>query len=154
MLSSAINNKESVDTGTKHGNYSVKVHSEKYSTWYMKYGKYNISLLMPKQTDLRDGARPDSHVTALWRVHIAKNDIHFPPYRFANINFCHYIHVASIQDLLEKSYAKLLHGKFWFGFVKETDLLSIARSFVGMTGRKPLLRKHFLKTIYCLSNCY
>ena len=33
---------------TKHGNYSVKVHSEKYSTWYMKYGKYNISLLMPK----------------------------------------------------------------------------------------------------------
>ena len=25
--------------------------------------------------DLRDGARPDSHVTALWAVHIVKNDI-------------------------------------------------------------------------------
>ena len=65
MLSSAIINKDSVDTGAKNGNYSVKVHSEKYSIWYMKYGKYNVSLLMSKQTDLRDGARPDSHVTAL-----------------------------------------------------------------------------------------
>ena len=65
MLSGAINNKDSIDTGAKHGSYSVKVHSEKYSTWYMKYGKYNISLLMPKQTDLPDGAHLDSHVTAL-----------------------------------------------------------------------------------------
>ena len=88
-VSSAINNKDSVDTGAKHGNYSVKVHSEKYSTWYMKYGKYNISLLMPKQTDLRDGARPDSHVTALWAVHIATNNIYFLPYHFTNINLCH-----------------------------------------------------------------
>ena len=27
-----FNNKDSVDTGEKHGNYSVKVQSEKYST--------------------------------------------------------------------------------------------------------------------------
>ena len=44
----AINNKDSIDTGAKHGSYSVKVHSEKYSAWYMKYEKYKISLLMPK----------------------------------------------------------------------------------------------------------
>ena len=75
MLSSAINNKDSVDTGAKHGNYSVKVHSEKYSTWYMKYEKYSISLLMPIKTDLRDVARPDSYVTALWAVHIVKKYI-------------------------------------------------------------------------------
>ena len=43
----------------------MRVRSEKYSTWCMKYGKYNISWLMPKETDLRDGARPDSHVTGL-----------------------------------------------------------------------------------------
>ena len=51
---------------------------------------------MPKQTDLRDGAHPDSHVTVLWAVHIVKNDIYFLPYRFTNINFCQQIHVASI----------------------------------------------------------
>ena len=89
MLSSVINNKDSVDTGAKHGFYNVKVYSQKYSTWYMKYEKYSISLIMPKQTDLRDGARPDSHVAALWTVHIVKNDTFFPPYRFTNINFCH-----------------------------------------------------------------
>ena len=65
MLSGAINNKDNIDTGAKHGSYSVKVHSEKYSTWYIKYRKYKISLLMPKWTDLPDGAHPDSHVTAL-----------------------------------------------------------------------------------------
>ena len=65
MFSSAINNKESIDTDAKHGKYNVKVHSEKYNTWNMKYRKYSISLLMPKQTNLRDVARPDSHVTAL-----------------------------------------------------------------------------------------
>ena len=32
---SAINNKDSVDTCTKLGNYSVKVHSKKYSKWYI-----------------------------------------------------------------------------------------------------------------------
>ena len=63
MLSNEITNKDSVDTGAKHGTYSVKIHNEKYSTWYMKNGKHNISFLMLKQTDLRDGARPDSHVT-------------------------------------------------------------------------------------------
>ena len=36
MLSSAINNKDNADTGVKHRNYSVKVHSEKHSTWNMK----------------------------------------------------------------------------------------------------------------------
>ena len=58
----ANNNKESVDTGAKHGNYSVKVRSENYSTWYLKYRKYIIRLLMPKQTDVRDGACPHLHV--------------------------------------------------------------------------------------------
>ena len=32
---------------------------------YMKYEKHGISLLMPKQFDIRDGARPDLNVTAL-----------------------------------------------------------------------------------------
>ena len=58
---------------------------------------------MPKQTDLRDAAHPDSPVTAFWTVHIVKNDIYFLPYRFTNINFRQYIHVGSIQNLLEKS---------------------------------------------------
>ena len=80
MLSSAISNKESVNTSAKHGNYSVKVDSEKYSTWYMKFGKYNINLQIPKQTDLHDAARPDSLVTALWAVHIVKNDRYFLPF--------------------------------------------------------------------------
>ena len=65
MLSSAIDNKDNVDTGAKHGNYGVKVHSEKYSTWYIKYEKYSMSLLMPKQTELRNDIGSDSHVTAL-----------------------------------------------------------------------------------------
>ena len=40
----------------------MKVHSEKYSVWYMEYEKYSIRLLMTKQTDLRDGGRPYSYV--------------------------------------------------------------------------------------------
>ena len=64
---------------------------------------------MYKQTDLRDGARPDSHITALWTAHIVKNDIYFLPYRFTNINFC-YFPVAGIQDLLEKNYANFFYG--------------------------------------------
>ena len=43
----SITKTDSVDTGAKHGNYSVKVHNEVYSTWCMKYEKYSISLLMP-----------------------------------------------------------------------------------------------------------
>ena len=85
MLSKAINNKDSVDTGAKHWTYwtySVKLHSEKYSTWYMKYEKHNISCWC--QNKLRDGARPDSHVAALWSVHIVKNDIYLP-YRFQTL---------------------------------------------------------------------
>ena len=39
--------------------YTVK------STVHGKYGKYSTSLLMLKQTDLHDGARPDLHVTTL-----------------------------------------------------------------------------------------
>ena len=41
----------------KHGNYSVEVHSEDYSTWYVK---------------LHDGASPDLHVTALWTIYIVE----------------------------------------------------------------------------------
>ena len=52
---------QSITKKAKHRNYIVKVHSEKYST----YVKYSICLLKPKKTDLRDGARPDSHVTAV-----------------------------------------------------------------------------------------
>ena len=61
---------------------------------------------MPKKTGLRDGACQDSNVTALWTVHIVKNDIYFLLYHFTSINFCHFP-VASIQDLLEKSYAEV-----------------------------------------------
>ena len=64
---------------------------------------------MPEKTDLRDVAHPDSHLTAFW-VDIVKNDIYFLPYRFTNINFCQYIRVASIQSLLEKSYAEFYYG--------------------------------------------
>ena len=79
MLSSAINNKDSIDTGMKHGNYSVKVHIEKYSTWNMKN---TVSVCWyQKLTELHDGARPDSHVTAIWTNHIVENDIYFAPYR-------------------------------------------------------------------------
>ena len=39
LLSSAISNKDSIDTGATHGNYSVKLQSEKCSKWHMKYGK-------------------------------------------------------------------------------------------------------------------
>ena len=37
MLSSVINNEDSVDTGAKHGNYNVKVQSENTvnGTWNM-----------------------------------------------------------------------------------------------------------------------
>ena len=41
---------------------------------------------MPKQTDLGDGGRPNSQITALWTVHIVKNDI-FSALSFYNINF-------------------------------------------------------------------
>ena len=64
---------------------------------------------MPKWTDLRDGACQDSNVTALWTVHIVKNDIHFLPYHFTSINFCHFP-VASVQDLLEKVTRKFFYG--------------------------------------------
>ena len=64
--------------------YTVK--STVHGTWN-QYGKHNISLLMPKYTDLHEGTRPDSHVTALWTFHIVKIDIYLLLYRFTNINF-------------------------------------------------------------------
>ena len=64
--------------------YTVK--STVHGTW-KQYGKHNISLLMPKYTDLHEGTRPDSHVTALWTFHIVKIDIYLLLYRFTNINF-------------------------------------------------------------------
>ena len=50
---------------------------------------------------------------------------HFLPYRFTNIISLLLIHVVCIQDLLEKNYAEFSFGLFWFGSVKQTDLLSI-----------------------------
>ena len=41
---------------------------------------------MPKQSDLRDGAHPDSHVTTLCTIHIVKNDIYSLPYRFTRVS--------------------------------------------------------------------
>ena len=54
-----------------------------HGTWNMGYQFADAKI------DLRDGAPPDSHVTAFWTVHIVKNDIYFLPYRFTNINFFH-----------------------------------------------------------------
>ena len=51
--------------------------------------------------------------------------------------------MASIQDLLEKSYAEFFYGQFWFGSVKQTDLLSILQCFVYIDVLKLLWRKHF-----------
>ena len=81
----------SITEKAKHGSYSVKVHSEKYSTWYMKaIWKIQYKFADTKiNWNLLDGTRPDSHVTALWTFHIVKDDIYFLPYRFTNINFCH-----------------------------------------------------------------
>ena len=154
MLSSAINSKDSIDTGAKHGSYSVKLHSEKYSTWYMKYGKHKISLLMPKCTDLRDGARPDSHVTALWTVHIVKNDIYFLPYRFTNINFCHFSVAIAFKICWRRVTRNFFMDNFDLFLLSKLTLLSILRSLAHINLLKLLWRKHFLKTIYRRSNCY
>ena len=49
----------------------VKVHSEKYSTWYIK----TIWKIQYKFTDASDGTtRPYSHVTALLTFHILKDN--------------------------------------------------------------------------------
>ena len=54
-------------------------------------------------------------VHEIWKIqylfvdHIVKNEIYFLPYRFTSINFCDFS-VASIQDLLKKSYAEFVYG--------------------------------------------
>ena len=93
-------------------------------------------------------------VTAVWTIYILKTDICFLLYCFTNTNFCHWIYVACIQDLMEKRYAEIFHGSFWFGYVKETDVLFIALSFVHISVLKFLWRKHFLKIIHHLCHCY
>ena len=143
MLSSTINNKESVYTGAKHGNYSVKVHSEKCSAWYMQYGKYSIRLQMPKQTDLRDDVHPDSHVTARWTVHIVKNDIYFLPCRFTLSSVCICWRRVTWNFFMDN-----------FDLVPLNNLFSILRSFVHVNVLKLLWRKHFLKNNLSPSNCY
>ena len=57
---------------TVHSTWKYTVKSKTHGTWKL-YGKYNISLLMPKWTDLRDGTCPDSHVPALWTFHMVKD---------------------------------------------------------------------------------
>ena len=73
MLPSTINNKERKtwklqyeNTKSKtHITQYMKVHSEKQKTWYMKV-IWKIQYKFPDvKIDLRDGTRPDSHVTAL-----------------------------------------------------------------------------------------
>ena len=73
MLSSTINNKkrktwklQCENTKSKtHITQYMKVHSEKQKTWYMKV-IWKIQYKFPDvKIDLRDGTRPDSHVTAL-----------------------------------------------------------------------------------------
>ena len=53
---------------TVQGTWKYTVKSKIHGTWNMKntvYGKYSISLLMPKCTVLRNGTHRDSHVTAI-----------------------------------------------------------------------------------------
>ena len=66
--------------------WKCAVKSTVHGTWIWKI-QYQFA--DTKIDWLRDGARPDSHVTALWAVHIATNNIYFLPYHFTNINLCH-----------------------------------------------------------------
>ena len=70
MLSSAINNKNSVDTSAKHGSYSVKVHSEKYSTWYIQYQFADAKIAWLTWWC-------SSRFLRFCTVHIVKSDIYF-----------------------------------------------------------------------------
>ena len=73
----------SITEKVKHGNYRVKVHSEKYSTWYMKIiRKIYCKFAGAKINWLSCRTRPDSHITALWTFHIVKDDIYFLPLSF------------------------------------------------------------------------
>ena len=103
MLSSAINNKES-----ETWKVSVKIHSEKYSTWYMK----TIWKIQYKFSDLRNGtARPHLHITALLTFHIVKDSIYFLPYRFSNIIL---ISVINPHDLHSRLVREELREIFFF----------------------------------------
>ena len=70
----------SITRKAKYGNYSVKVHSEKYSTWYMKaIWKIHYKFADAKINWIRDATCLDSQVTAPWTFHIIKDDIYFLP---------------------------------------------------------------------------
>ena len=62
--------------------------------------------------------------------------------------------MASIQNLLEKSYAEYFIDNFDLVLLNKLTLLSILGSFVHINVLKLLWRKYFLKTIYGLSNSY
>ena len=91
----------SVTKKEKHGNYSVKIHSEMYITWCMKVHteeKNTLYMIVNwkiqcKFADaiiiLRDDIRPDSHVIAIYTSLQFQDDIYFLPYCFTNINFRH-----------------------------------------------------------------
>ena len=65
----------------------MKIHSEKYSTWYMKIiWKIQYKLADAK---IKCRTRPDSQVTTLWIFHIVKDDVYFLFYGFTNMNSCH-----------------------------------------------------------------
>ena len=69
---------------TVHGTWKYTVKNNIHGTWKL-YGKYSVNLLMPKETDLRDGTRPDSH-----NISYRKRQIYFlPAYCLTNIDFCH-----------------------------------------------------------------
>ena len=55
---------------------------------------------------------------------------------------------------LEKSYAIFFKDNFDLVLLNKLTLLSILRFYVHINVLKLLWRKHFLKTIYHLSNCY
>ena len=59
-----------------HGTWKYTVKSTVHAAWQW-YGEYSINLLTKNYTDLRDGTRPDSHVTALSTFDIVKDEIAF-----------------------------------------------------------------------------
>ena len=102
LINSVCFRMRSIIKKAKHGNYGVKVHSEKYSTWYMKaIWKRQYKFADAKINWLTWWYSSQFTGYCTLNISIVKDDI------FSALSL---INVAYIQDLLEKNYAEIFCG--------------------------------------------
>ena len=134
---------------TVQGTWKYTVKSKIHGTWNMKntlYGKYSISLLMPKYIMVL--IEIHTSLPFLRAFHVVKKKlyihIYFLPYCFTNNNFCFYTTWHTCKICWRKVTTNIFMDNFDLVLLKK---LTYALSSCPLHTWKLLWRKHFSKKL-------